>query len=260
MIGKVIEGRFTGAIVNKLPDKNTLYIQAEDGTKIALSKSNAISIDDVTDHYHSYGRKVMMVMWNNFEISIIRIGSNMQQPKQQQVKQQQQAMLVEQPTPKRTVRRFVGNNIFIPILCCITIIVVIVGAILCVKLTGKNDAALSTQNDNGSNIAVSTESPTTEPPKRTKDDAILEAQTAAIQMASNELKKKLKNPSSLIINDAKFYYPDYDEENMIMNYAAVKLDYNATNSYGGSVRDTYTYFLVDIESLTAEQVVHIGMN
>lgn len=259
MIGKVIEGRFTGAILNKLPDKNILYIQTEDGTKIALSKSNAISIDDVTDQYPSYGRKILMVMWNNFEVSIIRIGSNMQQSKKQKEKQQNQTMFAEQPTPKRTVRRFVGKNIFIPILCCITIIVVIVGVILCVKLSGKNDVALSTKN-NGNNIAVSTVAPTTEPPKRTKDDAILEAQTAAIKKASNELKKKLKNPSSLVINDAKFYYPDYDEENMVMNYAAVKLDYNATNSYGGSVRDTYTYFLVDIETLSAEQVVHIGMN
>ena len=74
MIGKVIEGRYAGASVNKLPDKNVLYIQTEDGTKIALSKSNAISIDDVTDQYPSYGRKVMMVMWNDFETSIIQLG------------------------------------------------------------------------------------------------------------------------------------------------------------------------------------------
>ena len=75
MIGKVIEGRYAGANVNKLPDKNVLFIQTEDGTKIALSKSNAISIDDVTDQYPSYGRKVMMVMWNDFETSIIQLGT-----------------------------------------------------------------------------------------------------------------------------------------------------------------------------------------
>lgn len=74
MVGKVIEGRYAGASVNKLPDRNVLFIQTEDGTKIALSKSNAISIDDVTDQYPSYGRKVMMVMWNDFETSIIQLG------------------------------------------------------------------------------------------------------------------------------------------------------------------------------------------
>ena len=51
MIGKVIEGHYKGASVNKLPDKNVLFIQTKDGTKIALSKSNVISIDDVTDQY-----------------------------------------------------------------------------------------------------------------------------------------------------------------------------------------------------------------
>lgn len=80
MIGKVIEGRYIGSGVYKLPDKNVLFIQAEDGTKIAISKSNAISIDDVSDQYHSYGKKVMMVMWNDFETSLIQIGmlSNVQ--------------------------------------------------------------------------------------------------------------------------------------------------------------------------------------
>lgn len=76
MIGKVIEGRYVGASVNKVPDKNILFIQTEDGTKIALSKSNVISIDDVTEQYPSGGRKVMMVMWNDFETSIIQIGKS----------------------------------------------------------------------------------------------------------------------------------------------------------------------------------------
>lgn len=74
MIGKVIEGRYAGANVNKVPDKNILFIQTEDGTKIALSKSNVISIDDVTEQYPSGGQKVLMVMWNDFETSVIRLG------------------------------------------------------------------------------------------------------------------------------------------------------------------------------------------
>ncbi|MDO4526411.1 MAG: hypothetical protein Q4B61_13905, partial [Bacteroidales bacterium] len=74
MIGKVIEGRYVGASICKLPEKNVLFIETEDGERIALSKKNAISIDDVTDQYPSYGGKVMMVMWNDFETSIVQIG------------------------------------------------------------------------------------------------------------------------------------------------------------------------------------------
>lgn len=74
MIGKVIEGRYAGASVNKLTDRNTLFIETDDGSRIALSKNNAISVDDVTEQYPSYGSKVMMVMWNDFETSLIQIG------------------------------------------------------------------------------------------------------------------------------------------------------------------------------------------
>lgn len=74
MVGKVIDGRYTGASINKLPDKNVLYIQTEDGAKIALSKNNAISIDDVTDQYPCNGKKILMVIWNDFETSILQLG------------------------------------------------------------------------------------------------------------------------------------------------------------------------------------------
>lgn len=73
MIGKVIEGRYAGASVNKLLDKNILFVVTDDGDKVALSKSNVISIDDVTDQYPHYGRKVLMVIWNDFETSIIQL-------------------------------------------------------------------------------------------------------------------------------------------------------------------------------------------
>lgn len=75
MIGKVLEGRYLGANINKLPDKNVLYIETEDGNKIALSKKNVISIDDVTAEYPGKGKKVMMVLWNDFETSIVQIGA-----------------------------------------------------------------------------------------------------------------------------------------------------------------------------------------
>ena len=59
MIGKVIEGRYTGASVHKLPDKNILFIVTEKGNKVALSKSNVISIDDITEQYSSDYRTVI---------------------------------------------------------------------------------------------------------------------------------------------------------------------------------------------------------
>ena len=75
MIGKVIEGRYEGAVVLKLPNKNVLYIETEDSTKVALSKNNVISMADVSDQYPSYGRSVKMVMWNDFVTSIILFGA-----------------------------------------------------------------------------------------------------------------------------------------------------------------------------------------
>lgn len=80
MIGKVIEGRYEGASVNKLSDRNILYVQTEDGTKVTLSKSNTISIDDVTEQYPSAAKKTIMVLWDNFETSIIQLGI-VEQPK-----------------------------------------------------------------------------------------------------------------------------------------------------------------------------------
>ena len=75
MIGKVIEGRYIGSGIFKLPDKNVLVIRTEDGNNVALPRSNVISIADVTDQYSSFGSKVMMVMWKDFETSIIQIGT-----------------------------------------------------------------------------------------------------------------------------------------------------------------------------------------
>lgn len=75
MIGKVIEGRYVGASICKLPEKNVLFIETEDGERIALSKKNAISIDDVTDQYPSHEGRLMLVMWNDFETSILQLGN-----------------------------------------------------------------------------------------------------------------------------------------------------------------------------------------
>lgn len=93
--------------------------------------------------------------------------------------------------------------------------------------------------------------------ERTKDEAIEEAQLDALERAKSSLKGKLKDPSSLVINNVKFYYGEYDEETKTMTYAAIKLDYTAKNGFGGSVRDEYVKLLVSESSLTAEQLMQI---
>ena len=80
MIGTVLEGRHAGCAVYRLSEQNLLYIQAKDGTQVALSKKNVITIDDVTDRYPDYGKKVIMVMWEDFETSLIRLGAPRKEP------------------------------------------------------------------------------------------------------------------------------------------------------------------------------------
>ena len=101
MIGTVIEGRYVGASVNKLSDRNILYIQTEDGTKVTFSKNNTISIDDVTEQYPSTAKKTIMVLWNNFETSIIQLGI-VEQSKATQVPHTEKAS--PSPIPQRAPR------------------------------------------------------------------------------------------------------------------------------------------------------------
>lgn len=101
MIGKVIEGRYEGASINKHPDKNVLFIQTEDGTKVALSKKNTISIDDVTEQYPSAAKKTIMVLWDNFETSIIQLGI-VEQPKATQIPHVEKT--APNPIPQRAPR------------------------------------------------------------------------------------------------------------------------------------------------------------
>lgn len=101
MIGKVIEGHYKGASVNKLPDKNVLFIQTEDGTKVALTKNNTISIDDVTEQYPSAAKKTIMVLWDNFETSIIQLGI-VEQPKATQIPHVEKT--APNPIPQRAPR------------------------------------------------------------------------------------------------------------------------------------------------------------
>ena len=104
MIGKVIEGRFAGAAVHRLAEKNVLYIEREDGAKIALSKKNVISIENVTDQYPAGGDKVLMVMWQDFETSILQIGISAapaKAPAQEQEVQEEQEQQEQPVAPEK---------------------------------------------------------------------------------------------------------------------------------------------------------------
>lgn len=75
MIGFVIDGRYAGSSLNKRPDINMLLIETKDGDRIAISKENVVSIDDVTEQYSTNGRKTLMIIWNDFETSLIQFGT-----------------------------------------------------------------------------------------------------------------------------------------------------------------------------------------
>ena len=74
MIGKVIEGRFVGAGIYRLPEKNVLYIETAEGKKIGLSKKNALSIVEISERYSVKGCRMLCVTWNNYETSIVQLG------------------------------------------------------------------------------------------------------------------------------------------------------------------------------------------
>lgn len=74
MIGFVLSGRYADGEINKRPECNMLFIETRDGEIISISKENAVSIEDVTEQYSTNGKKTLMVMWNDFETSIIQFG------------------------------------------------------------------------------------------------------------------------------------------------------------------------------------------
>lgn len=74
MIGFVLSGRYAGGELIKRPDCNMLFIETQDGERIAISKENAVSIEDVTEQYSPNGKKTLMIIWSDFETSIIQFG------------------------------------------------------------------------------------------------------------------------------------------------------------------------------------------
>lgn len=73
MVGKVIEGRYFGCSVYNSLENKKLYIKSENSEIVLISKNNAVFIDDVSTMYYSDNGKAIMVMWNDFETSIIQL-------------------------------------------------------------------------------------------------------------------------------------------------------------------------------------------
>ena len=193
MIGKVIEGRYAGARVNKIPEKNVLYVQTEDGSKIALSKTNVISIDDITDQYPSNGTKVLMVMWNDFETSIIQLGkqvSNVNNSPDTQIKQHDQK--------KHSARKKKHSGKILALLLLLVFFVVAVFAVIKPKIGNNSESnamvTLSPTTESSTSLAVyevpiiETTIPetimTTEPLIKYADEAFLEAIELSVKKRS----------------------------------------------------------------------------
>lgn len=180
MIGKVIEGRYAGANICKLPDKNVLYIETDDGERIALSKKNVVSITDATDQYPSYGIKVMMVMWNDYETSIYQIGHSVK-PEVQVNEKTQPAKL--QSFAERPVRKKKRTSL-IAVLALVCVLVAL--AIACYFLLQPS----STKDQNETAEVQSTE----------QSESI---ETAALQNSESPETVKTVTPEELAYAEAE---------------------------------------------------------
>ena len=78
MEGRVISGRYLGSyfVDNQ---ENKAYIKTSDGMTIRLTPTNTLFIDDVSDSHTEYGGKVIMIMWDDTETSLILITNTVSQ-------------------------------------------------------------------------------------------------------------------------------------------------------------------------------------
>lgn len=198
MIGKVIEGRYTGASVNKLLDKNFLFIETEDGERIALSKKNIVSITDVTDQYPSYGKKVMMVMWNDYETSLYQIGYS-EEPRVQ-VNEITQSGEIQETSKRRVSKKkhisFGGVLAMVAAILVLTIVCFFLLKLLFTKNQNETAEVLSTEQSEAIEAAAPQN---TEPPETVKtvtpeeiaytaaEELVAEGKTAEAALAFGKL-------------------------------------------------------------------------
>ena len=74
MIGFVLSGRYEGGRLHRHSGSNMLLIETHSGEQVVINRENTISIEDVTEVYSDNGERTLMVIWNDFETSLIRFG------------------------------------------------------------------------------------------------------------------------------------------------------------------------------------------
>lgn len=86
--------------------------------------------------------------------------------------------------------------------------------------------------------------------------ANIERQQKKLTQTVTELRGKLKDPNSLTIYDYEFFGKTEKEEEhgTIIDYKMCVLEYGATNSFGGMVRDTYVKLFVSLQNLTEDEL------
>lgn len=127
MIGQVIEGQYQGSTVYRYPEKNVLYIQTQEGKRITLSKQNVISIENISDQYSDVQGRVLMVLWNDFETSILQLGTTTENSKKSytpESKPVQEEVGKIENTARQRGKRQKKKSLLLPLLCVLVIILI----------------------------------------------------------------------------------------------------------------------------------------
>lgn len=129
MIGQVIEGQYQGSNVYRYPEKNVLYIQTEEGKRITLSKQNVISIENISDQYPDVQGRVLMVLWNDFETSILQLGTAVPNTKKSYTPEnkplQEKVGKIESTVSQRKKQQK-KKSLLLPLTCAVVIILVVI--------------------------------------------------------------------------------------------------------------------------------------
>lgn len=73
MLGRVVEGRHTGCILDRIGDKGAMFILLEDGQKAFLQRN---TIEKISSLMGPNGEKMVRVHWKNGMSSLIRLGED----------------------------------------------------------------------------------------------------------------------------------------------------------------------------------------
>lgn len=144
MVGRVVDGLYKDCEVHKLPDRNVLFIVTKDAKRIAINKENVVSIEDVTAEYSTSGKKTLMIMWSNFETSVIQFGTPSAQPASSEKVSNSQPKPVPQnlPSEKRPEagRGTKSNKKKVPLPVWIGVVILLILCVAAAVFMFKKDA------------------------------------------------------------------------------------------------------------------------